>query len=138
MEYVLNAFERKDQHPVSVEAVAYRLDMPVVFTEKILETMVRSELLCRTNEPSVGYVPSTDGAHITLDEISKAISEISFAQADATGPAKMLDVFQQMQGHLSKFTLKEVLNKAEDFELQEELVPDSETEVDGGSDQPQV
>ncbi|MHC4783863.1 MAG: YihY/virulence factor BrkB family protein, partial [Planctomycetota bacterium] len=38
MEYVLNAFERKDQHPVSVEAVAYRLDMPVVFTEKILET----------------------------------------------------------------------------------------------------
>ena len=138
MEYVLNAFERKDQHPVSVEAVAYRLDMPVVFTEKILETMVRSELLCRTNEPSVGYVPSTDGGHITLDEISKAISEISFAQADATGPAKMLDVFQQMQGHLSKFTLKEVLNKAEDFELQEELVPDSETEVDGGSDQPQV
>ncbi|MFZ9010826.1 MAG: YhjD/YihY/BrkB family envelope integrity protein [Anaerohalosphaeraceae bacterium] len=138
MEYVLNAFERKDQHPVSVEAVAYRLDMPVVFTEKILETMVRSELLCRTNEPSVGYVPSTDGAHITLDEISKAISEISFAQADATGPAKMLDVFQQMQGHLSKFTLKEVLNKAEDFELQEELVTDSETEDDGGSDQPQV
>ncbi|MHC4257167.1 MAG: YhjD/YihY/BrkB family envelope integrity protein [Planctomycetota bacterium] len=138
MEYVLNAFERKDQHPVSVEAVAYRLDMPVVFTEKILETMVRSELLCRTNEPSVGYVPSTDGAHITLDEISKAISEISFAQADATGPAKMLDVFQQMQGHLSKFTLKEVLNKAEDFESDEDVVKDLLADEDDGLDQPQV
>ncbi|MHC5001156.1 MAG: YhjD/YihY/BrkB family envelope integrity protein [Planctomycetota bacterium] len=138
MEYVLNAFERKDQHPVSVEAVAYRLDMPVVFTEKILDTMVRSELLCRTNEPSVGYVPSTDGSHITLDEISKAISEISFAQADRTGPAKMLDVFRQLREHLSKFTLKEVLNKAEDFELQQDLVSDPKIDENDELDQPQV
>ena len=138
MEYVLNAFERKDQHPVSVEAVAYRLDMPVDFTGKILETMVRSELLCRTHEPSVGYVPSTDGTHITLDEISKAISEISFAQADTTGPAKMLDVFRQMRGHLSKFTLKEVLNKAEDFELQAELLENSEIEKDEKLDEPEL
>jgi len=138
MEYVLNAFERKDQHPVSIEAVAYRLSMPVDFTEKILETMVRSELLCRTNEPSVGYVPSTDGTHITLDEISKAISEISFAQADATGPARMLEVFQQMRGHLSKFTLKEVLNKAEDFELQAELVQDSQIDEDDELEKPQL
>jgi len=138
MEYVLNAFERKDQHPVSVEAVAYRLSMPVVFTEKILETMVRSELLCRTHEPSIGYVPSTDGAHISLDEISKAISEISFAQADVTGPAKMLDVFQQMRGHLSKFTLKEVLNKAEDFEIQKDMMQDSQAAEDDESDQPQL
>jgi membrane protein len=137
MEYVLNAFERKDQHPVSVEAVAYRLSMPVDFTEKILDTMVRSELLCRTHEPSVGYVPSTDGAHITLDEISKAISEISFAQADATGPARMLEVFRQMQGHLSKFTLKEVLNKAEDFESGENAAKDLLAEEDEELEQEQ-
>ncbi|MHC4524213.1 MAG: YhjD/YihY/BrkB family envelope integrity protein [Planctomycetota bacterium] len=114
MEYVLNVFERKDQRPVSVEAVAHRLSMPLEFSEKILEHMVQSELLCRTTEPSIGYVPSTDGTHIKLDEISTAISEVSFAQADETGPARMLEVFEQMRGHLSKFTLKEVLNKAED------------------------
>ena len=34
MEYVLNAFERKDQKPVSVEAVGYRMGMPTDFTEK--------------------------------------------------------------------------------------------------------
>ena len=119
------------------EAVAYRLDMPIDFTEKILETMVRSELLCRTHEPSVGYVPSTDGTHITLDEISKAISQISFAQADTTGPAKMVDVFRQMRGHLSKFTLKEVLNKAEDFELQPETVEDSQISEADESEEPQ-
>ncbi|MHC4290736.1 MAG: YhjD/YihY/BrkB family envelope integrity protein [Planctomycetota bacterium] len=114
MEYVLNVFERKDQRPVSVEAVAHRLSMPLEFSEKILEHMVQSELLCRTTEPSIGYVPSTDGTHIKLDEISTAISEVSFAQADETGPARMLEVFEQMRGHLSRFTLKEVLNKAED------------------------
>ncbi|MEN8126441.1 MAG: YhjD/YihY/BrkB family envelope integrity protein [Planctomycetota bacterium] len=136
MEYVLNVFERKDQEPVSVEAVSYRLSMPVAFTEKILDTMVRSGLLCRTHEPSVGYVPSTDGANITLDEISKAISEISFAQADAAGQAKMLEVFEQMRMHLSRFTLKEVLHDAKDLELQKNVVPDFEE--DDESDEPQL
>lgn len=122
MEYVLNAFERKDQKPVSVEAVAYRLGMPTDFTEKILERMVRSNLLCRTDDPSVGYVPSTDGTHITLDEISRAISEVSFAQVDAAGPARMREVFAEFDQLLSRFTLKEVLNKDEDFTIQQELL----------------
>ena len=99
--------------------------------------MVRSDLLCRTNEPSVGYVPSTDGGNITLDEISKAISEISFAQADGTGPTRMREVFQQLREHLSKFTLKEVLNKAEDFELQEELKEELPLEIQDESEQEQ-
>ena len=128
MEYVLNVFERKDQRPVSVEAVAHRLSMPLEFSEKILEHMVQSELLCRTTEPSIGYVPSTDGTHIKLDEISTAISEVSFAQADETGPARMLEVFEQMRGHLSKFTLKEVLNKAEDFESAEDVLKEIEAD----------
>ncbi len=122
MEYVLNAFERKDQKPVSVEAVAYRLGMPTDFTEKILERMVRSNLLCRTDDPSVGYVPSTDGTHITLDEISRAISEVSFGQVDARGPARMREVFAEFDQLLSRFTLKEVLNKDEDFAIQQELL----------------
>jgi YihY family inner membrane protein len=121
MEYVLNAFERKDQKPVSIEAVAHRLSMPLDFTDRILTHMVTSGLLCHTNEPTVGYVPSTDGAHITLDEISKAISEVSFAQAEEKGPSKMLEVFEKIRQDLSAFTLKEVLTKEEDFQLQQEL-----------------
>ena len=136
MEYVLNIFEQKDQRPVGVEAVAHRLGMPIDFTEKILESMVRSNLLCRTNEPTVGYVPSTDGAHITLDEISTAISDVSFAQADKTGPAKMFDVFEQMRDHLSKFTLKEVLNTAEELQADETAAEDLLAEEEGQSDQP--
>ena len=133
MEYVLNIFERKDQQPVSVEAVAYRLDMPVDFTEKILETMVQSGLLCRTTEPSIGYVPSTDGTRITLDEISRAIGDISFAQSDSTGPAKMLEVFDEVREHLAKYTLKAVLSKGENFEADKDTL----AEEGGGSDQQQ-
>ena len=131
MEYVLNAFERKDQKPVSVEAIAYRLGMPTDFTEKILNRMVQSSLLCHTSEPSVGYVPSTDGSHITLDEISRAISEISFAQPSAADATNMRDVFDELNKHLSRYTLKQVLNKDEDFAIQADNI---ETPLDDGDE----
>ncbi|MBC8378046.1 MAG: YihY family inner membrane protein [Planctomycetes bacterium] len=131
MEYVLNAFERKDQKPVSVESIAYRMGMPTDFTEKILNRMVQSGLLCHTSEPSVGYVPSTDGTHITLDEISRAISEVSFAQPSAADATNMRDVFDELDKHLSRYTLKQVLNKDEDFATQDEVV---ETQQSDGDD----
>lgn len=117
MEYILNAFERKDQKPVSVEAVAYRLNMPTDFTEKVLNRLVESGLLCHTSEPSIGYVPSTDGQHITLDEISRAIGEVSFAQPGGAEANNMRQVFDEIQKHLSQYTLKQVLNKEETFEV---------------------
>lgn len=132
MEYVLNAFERKDQKPVSVESIALRLGMPTDFTEKILNRMVQCGLLCHTSEPVVGYVPSTDGSHITLDEISRAISEVSFAQPSAADATNMQAVFDELNKHLSRYTLKQVLNKDEDFDTPQESMPefsDSENEV---------
>ena len=128
MEYVLNAFERKDQKPVSVESIAYRLGMPTDFTEKILNRMVQCGLLCHTSEPVVGYVPSTDGAHITLDEISRAISEVSFAQPSAADATNMQAVFDELDKHLSRYTLKQVLNKDEDFATQSQAVQEPLTE----------
>lgn len=125
MQYVLNAFERKDQKPVSVEAVAWRFGMPVDFAEKILDHLVHSGLLCRTIDPSVGYVPSTDGAHITLDEISRAISDVSFAQPGGEETA-MRQVFDEMQSHLSRYTLKQVLAKEERFDYRADQQTDTE------------
>lgn len=114
MEYVMNAFERKDQKPVSVESVAYKLDMPVDFTDKILQHLVKAGLLCHTSEPTVGYVPSTDGAHISLDEISKAVGGVSFGQVKAEG-GRLPQVFDEVERGLAKYTLKDVLNPREDF-----------------------
>lgn len=120
MEYVLNAFERKDQKPISVEAIAWRLNMPTDFTEKILNLLVESGLLCHTSEPTVGYVPSTDGGHITLDEISRTISEVSFAQPSGAEANNMQQVFGELQRHLSQYTLKQVLNPDETFDVHTE------------------
>lgn len=131
MEYILNAFERKDQKPVSVEAVAYRLEMPTDFTEKILNRLVQTGLLCHTNEPTVGYVPSTDGEHITLDEISRAICEVSFAQPSGAETNNMQQIFDELQRHLSRYTLKQVLNKNETFDVQFDSRP-SPYEGEGG------
>jgi DNA-binding IscR family transcriptional regulator len=114
MEYVLNAFERKDQKPVSVEAVAYRLDMPVDFTDKILNHLVQTGLLCHTSEPTVGFVPSTDGTHITLDEVLRTIERISFAQPEEQG-SKLEQVFAEVEQHLARYSLKDVLNPKETF-----------------------
>lgn len=130
MEYVLNAFERKDQKPVGAESIAYRLGMPTDFTEKILNRMVQSGLLCHTSEPVVGYVPSTDGAHITLDEISRAISEVSFAQPNAADATHMQAVFDELNKHMSRYTLKQVLNKDEDFNIQKEPMPEFPDDAD--------
>lgn len=114
MEYVLNAFERKDQKPVSVESVAYKLDMPVDFTEKILSHLVKAGLLVHTSEPTVGFVPSTDGSHISLDEISRAIGGISFAQRRKVG-GRLQEVFAEVDKYLARYSLKDVLNPQEDF-----------------------
>ncbi len=130
MEYVLNAFEHKDQKPVSVEAVAYRLDMPTDFTEKVLDRLVQSGLLCHTSEPTIGYVPSTDGAHITLDEVSRAISEVSFAQPSAADANNMQAVFDELQRHLSQYTLKQVLNQDETFEVRKPVHRELPTDED--------
>jgi membrane protein len=131
MEYVLNAFERKDQEPVSVEVVSFRLGMPIDFTEKILDRLVQSGLLCHTSEPTVGYVPSTDGSHITLDEISRAISEVSFAQPSAADATNMRAVFDELLRHLSQYSLRQVLNKDEDFTTQTQAAPESPTDGSG-------
>ncbi|MCI0500060.1 MAG: YihY family inner membrane protein [Planctomycetales bacterium] len=128
MEYVLNAFERKDQKPVSVEAVAWRFGMPTDFAEKVLNRLVQSGLLCHTNEPCMGYVPSTDGGHITLDEISRAIGEVSFAQPGAADTTNLQQVFDGMQKHLSGYTLKQVLGGNERFDFQTEAQESTDVE----------
>jgi hypothetical protein len=86
----------------------------------------------------VGYVPSTDGDNITLDEISAAISEISFAQADESGPAKMRAVFSEVRDLLSTYSLKAVLNKAEAVEAPHEPAGDLPAEEQPESGEPQL
>ena len=79
MAYVLEQFERH-ACPVSAAEVAAHLELPPDFTPKILDHLVRCELLFATAEPHAGYTPATDGVHIALADISAAVAKGSYAQ----------------------------------------------------------
>jgi YihY family inner membrane protein len=106
--YILAAFEEK-QAPVSVEVICSKLNLPADFGERILEHLTAAGLLFRTAQPQVGYTPATDGANITLAEISQAIGRASFAQADDETPAQLSAIFDAQHNELAKHTLKEIL-----------------------------
>ena len=108
LEYILRAFDQK-QAPVSVGVICSKLNLPADFGERILEHLTGAGLLFRTAEPRVGYTPATDGANITLAEISQAIGKASFAQADDETPAQLSAIFNAQHNELAKHTLKEIL-----------------------------
>jgi len=108
LEYILRAFEKK-RAPVSVEVICSKLNLPADFGERILEHLTLAGLLFRTAEPRVGYVPATDGANITLADISQAVGKASFAQADDEMPARLKSIFDAQHKELAGHTLKEIL-----------------------------
>jgi len=108
LEYILRAFDQK-QAPVSVGVICSKLNLPADFGERILEHLTGAGLLFRTAEPRVGYTPATDGANITLAEISQAIGKASFAQADDETPAQLSAIFAAQHNELAGHTLKEIL-----------------------------
>jgi len=110
MEYILNAFEQKNEQPVTIEAVSARLDIPPDFAQRVLDQMVKSGLLFHTNEPISGYVPSTDGTHISLSDIYDAVAQVSFAQPRKQESLKAGKVFGQVREMLGHYTLKDVLD----------------------------
>lgn len=109
MSCVLDAFAKKDERPVSVGDVCATLDMPDELGEKILDHFVQAGLLCQTDEPKIGYVPSTEGDNITLADIHDALNKASFAQSDETSSQKLKEVVAEIRGQLDEHTLKEIL-----------------------------
>jgi membrane protein len=121
MEFVLRVFEQKDEHPVRVEQVAANLRMPVEFARRLLDQLVKAGLLCRTTEPISGYVPSTDGVHISLADISHAVDELSYGKANPADNPRMIAVFRQIRQGLANYTLRDVLEPFRKEQLKEEV-----------------
>lgn len=131
MEFVLRVFEQKDEQPVSIEMVASNLGIPAEMSQKVLDHMVKAGLLCHTNEPVVGYVPSTDGSHISLADISRAVEEVSFAPASAAETPRMVAVFHEIRQMLANYTLRDVLEPFQRERLRRTEKEKSETESKG-------
>jgi YihY family inner membrane protein len=105
MREILIAFEDKNRKPITPSEIADATALSADFVERILDNLTRAGLLCRTAEPVIGYVPSTDGGHITLADISLALEKSSFQ----TQNPKLQQALVHVRAELEKYSLKDIL-----------------------------
>jgi membrane protein len=105
MREILIAFEDKNRKPITPSEISDATALSEDFVERILDNLTRAGLLCRTTEPIVGYVPSTDGGNITLADISLAVEKSSFQ----TQNPKLQQIFARIREELAKHNLKDIL-----------------------------
>jgi membrane protein len=105
MQEVMAAFDDKNRKPITAAEIADATTLQAEFIERILENMTLAGLLCRTSEPLVGYVPSTDGGKITLADVSLAVEKASFK---AQSP-KLQQIFAQLRTEMAKYNLNDII-----------------------------
>jgi DNA-binding IscR family transcriptional regulator len=103
------AFEA-NQAPVAPEVICSKLDIPAEFGEKILDHLVNSNLIAKTSEPTVGFLPVKDPANIKLSDITEAVAAVGFAQSATNQSAIMQQIAQSQRNTLASHTLKQILN----------------------------
>jgi len=102
------AFENNNA-PVSGEVICSKLNMPVEFTDKILNHLVNSKLIAKTSEPRVGFIPAKEPANIRLSDISEAVSKAGFAQSVTEQPESLNQITQSQRNMLAEYNLKQIL-----------------------------
>lgn len=125
MEFVLRIFEQKDERPVTIEQVASNLYMPAEFARRVLDQLVKAGLLCHTSEPVNGYVPATDGVHISLADIARTVNDLSYGQANPADNPRMVAVFREIRQNLAHYTLRDMLEPFRREQLKQTQTPES-------------
>ena len=99
-----------NQAPVSPETICSKLDIPAEFGEKILNHLVKSQLIARTSDPRVGFLPAKDPANIKLSDIAEAVATAGFAQPTTEQPAGLQQIVQSQRSTLAQYSLKQILS----------------------------
>ncbi len=102
------AFE-KNIAPVEAEVICSKLNIPAEFGDKILALLVNSELIARTSEPKVGFIPTRDPANIKLSDIAEALARISFAQSPPDQPVELEQIARSQTSALAQYSVKQIL-----------------------------
>ena len=108
MREIALAFEQNNA-PVPAEIISSKLNMPAEFTDKILDHLVHCELIAKTSEPKVGFVPIKDPENIYLSDITDALAKAGFAQVLADQPQRLKQITQAQQNTLAQYNLKQIL-----------------------------
>lgn len=103
------AFEA-NQAPIAPEVICSKLNIPAEFGDKILDHLVNSNLIAKTSEPTVGFLPVKDPANIKLSDIAEAVAAVGFAQSATNQSAIMQQIAQSQRNTLAQHTLKQILN----------------------------
>jgi len=112
MREIAAAFEM-NQAPVAPEIICSRLDIPAEFGEKVLNHLVSRQLIAKTSDPKVGFVPAKDPANIRLSDIGDAIAAVGFAQRTTDQPRGLEQIAQSQRNALAQYSLKQILGDAQ-------------------------
>jgi DNA-binding IscR family transcriptional regulator len=105
---VAAAFE-SGRAPVAIDDLCSRLDIPGEFGGKLLDELVRRNLLARTAEPSPGFTLIRDPSRIMLSEIADAVAAASFGQPKPDEHKTLYQVLEAQRQLLAHYSLKELL-----------------------------
>jgi len=103
------AFQRS-KAPLQTEVLCSKLDIPGEFGQRILTQLVRKEILIKTAEPAIGYVPARDPAGIKLSEIVDALSQVGIAQPNPEDSPTLAQISEDQKQKLARYSLSEILD----------------------------
>ncbi len=109
MRQIAAAFEA-NKAPVEAEVIFSKLDIPAEFGEKILNHLVNRNLIAKTSDPTVGFIPAKDPANIRLSDIAEAVAAAGFAQPTTEQPDSMQQIAQSQRSALAQYNLKQITN----------------------------
>ena len=106
---VANAFEQ-NKGPIEPNQICSRLNLPAEFADKVFNLLVNKNLLVKSSDPKIGYLPAKATEHIILSDIAQAIDQFGFAQVTNDYSAELTQIAQSKKDLLSKYNLKQLLD----------------------------
>lgn len=110
---IAEAFETA-KAPIEAEIVCSKLNMPVEFSEKILNHLVNHKIIVKTSDPRVGFMPAKDIDHTKLSDIAKAVAAAGFAQSLPDQPTSMDKIAESQKNILAQYSIKQIIENKND------------------------
>jgi len=106
---VAKAFEQ-NKGPIEPNQICSKLNIPPEFANKVFNLLVNNNLLAKSSDPKIGYLPAKATEHILLSDIAQAIDHAGFAQITNDYSAELTKIAQSKKNLLSKYNLKQLLD----------------------------
>jgi membrane protein len=100
-----------DRGPVSADEIGRRLGIPATLGRRLLDELVRRDLLVRTSRPRQGFLLARDPRRIRLSDLAEAVAAVSFGQPIPDRHDALRQIVDEKNHLLAQHTLKELLRR---------------------------